>query len=482
MKNISIIILIILGSSFTYNAHAQQVERIVYWLHGLGGDKNGWKKVSEVTDFASTAPSVTGYPRRKIFSPELEYVLFQNTMDAASNSVKSSIENADGFSTAFNVTDKTKNFIIAHSMGGLVARDLDRKYALESPSGRRIGGIVTFGTPHQGARILNNKDMFVSFASGMCGELSAGFIEETIEKNFFFDLITSGASVRQLFIDNACTPLAQMVPKLFNDFTPGITEDFKVGATKLDQLNTFPSNIPKVAFWGKETAGSEMWRQLSSLLFQKPTDFSSFQAPDNQLLDFRNSGIQIYQTKVNTWQQAYDSRAYCSWTPWCWWYNNPLKDEARNIRDEYQRGLNWINNANEQWKVIIGAKRFEEVIVSGYECTCQDYDYDGNAIGSSWTNSVVDVNDCMGSSWMQSCNITGTTNVVTFNTIDEASDGVVVESSAKGFPKGASPLPTKTIEMQGSNHQQMRNDSNTKDRLLELFGGQHGSYFFTNQN
>ena len=371
-------------------------------------------------------------------------------------------------------------------MGGLVARNLDRMYAQGNASERRIGGIVTFGTPHQGAKILNNKDMFTSFAQGMCSELTAGFIEETIERNFFFDLITSGSSVRQLFVENACTPLAQLVPSLFNNFTPPITNDFSVGALKLNEINAFQSNIPKVAFWGKETPGSEMWRQLSSLLLQRPTDFPAFEAPDNKLLDFRNSAIQVYQDKVTFYQTFYDNRSYCNW--WQWWlfpldcsWNAHLLDEARDIRDEYQKGLNWINNANDQWKIIIGAKRFDEVISNGYECECQDYDYDGNAYGGSFTTVVENINDCQGNGWLQSCSPTG--NMTTFTTyvpVDEASDGIVVESSAKNFPQGANILPTPTREMTGSNHQQMRNDNNTRNSLFELFEGQHGLYFRTN--
>ena len=488
MKNIIIVTLLFFCASLTHTMKAQQdVDRLVFWLHGLGGDLNGWKKVSQVTDYASTFPSVSGFSRRRIFSPELEYVLFQNSMDQASISVKSSIQNADPFNTTFNITDRTRNFVIAHSMGGLVARNLDRMYAQGNVSERRMGGIVTFGTPHQGARILNNKDMFTSFAQGMCSELTAGFIEEEVEKNFWFDLITSGSTVRQLFVDNACTPLAQLVPSLFNNFTPPITNDFSVGALKLNEINAFQSSIPKVAFWGKETPGSEMWRQLSSLLLQKPTDFLPFEAPDNALLDFRNSAIQVYQDKVTEYQAEYDGRSYCSWWQWivsgpvfCSWNENQL-NEARKIRDEYQKGLNWINNANDQWKVIIGAKRFDEVTSNGYECECQDYDYDGNAYGGSFTTVVENINDCQGNGWLQSCSPTG--NMTTFTTyvpVDEASDGIVVESSAKNFPQGANILPTPSKEMTGSNHQQMRNDGNTKARLLELFRGDYSFYFITN--
>jgi hypothetical protein len=60
-----------------------------------------------------------------------------------------------------------------------------------------------------------------------------------------------------------------------------------------------------------------------------------------------------------------------------------------------------------------------------------------------------------------------------FVTVDKPSDGVVLTESAMAFP-GA-----QAEEMPGSNHQQMRNDSNTKAKMLKLLGGGFGAYFTT---
>lgn len=58
-------------------------------------------------------------------------------------------------------------------------------------------------------------------------------------------------------------------------------------------------------------------------------------------------------------------------------------------------------------------------------------------------------------------------------TVSYDSDGVVEEGSARDFP-GAT-----QVQLLGSNHQQMRNDENTRIALLDLFQGDHGSYFVT---
>ncbi|MBP7272773.1 MAG: hypothetical protein KA974_02975 [Saprospiraceae bacterium] len=51
--------------------------------------------------------------------------------------------------------------------------------------------------------------------------------------------------------------------------------------------------------------------------------------------------------------------------------------------------------------------------------------------------------------------------------MEKPSDGVVLAESAMNFPGLASPNHARVL--QGSNHQQMRNDQNTKIALLQIF-------------
>lgn len=65
---------------------------------------------------------------------------------------------------------------------------------------------------------------------------------------------------------------------------------------------------------------------------------------------------------------------------------------------------------------------------------------------------------------------------VTPNVIERTahlSDGVVIMESATDY------YDAKPVLMDGSNHQQMRNDENTLRRLNELWGGDHGTFFET---
>ena len=61
-------------------------------------------------------------------------------------------------------------------------------------------------------------------------------------------------------------------------------------------------------------------------------------------------------------------------------------------------------------------------------------------------------------------------------TLSLPSDGVVLAESAMDYP-GAGHVDV----MPASNHMQMRNDSNTKAKLLKLFDEEFGVYFFTEE-
>ena len=63
-----------------------------------------------------------------------------------------------------------------------------------------------------------------------------------------------------------------------------------------------------------------------------------------------------------------------------------------------------------------------------------------------------------------------------YTTLHFESDGIVPVPSAIGYAGVNS-----TGVMPGSNHQQARNDANTRDKLLELFDGQHGLFFVTGE-
>ena len=75
---------------------------------------------------------------------------------------------------------------------------------------------------------------------------------------------------------------------------------------------------------------------------------------------------------------------------------------------------------------------------------------------------------------MTQCGIAGGTWYPNTVLMVKPSDGVVLAESAKGFPDATVGAP-----LNGSNHFQMRNDSQLKKALLGLYDGDNGDWFIT---
>jgi len=159
------------------------------------------------------------------------------------------------------------------------------------------------------------------------------------------------------------------------------------------------------------------------------------------------------------------------------WCNDRQNDHdaATKARDGWQLGMNWWITANEQYLRLIGGI---ETVKSGttYECNCTQYDYDGFPV-SNWSYQVTDPSQCVGqgNSNFTDCS-TSPTTIYDFTVVHEPNDGAVTKTSALAFP-GID--LNNTQSMINSNHSQLTNDTNTRDRLKELFFGYYGNFFIT---
>jgi hypothetical protein len=477
MKNIFVFTLLFSVLTMT----AQTTDRVVFWLHGLGGNDAAFTKVADATSLTG-AP---GYPKRRAASVQLGYENHTFSLGEAGGFVEGQIRLNDGISSSYGL-GFNNNFIIAHSQGGLVARVVDKLYSDAPWLGRRINGLVTFGTPHQGARILNNIGDFNGFISSGCNDLLAGEVEESVPNGLLIDLIIPNNIVSTV-IQPICALAGEAAPLAFSDFTQPITEDYKINPMTpiLSQLNNFQSNIPKVAFYGVEDQSNLLWKILFNVKDRLPNSFPAFGADDdNKLVNAKNANLSKYQTKVTFWQNQWSSLAsnYCN--GWEWFFApvycvfndasvNSDRNKAIKNRDAWQKGATWWASANDKFATTIGALDFQEVQTTGYECNCESVDYYGNTV-YQWTE-LSDSPNCPNYGAWSGCSFTGNTDVqTTFIPITKESDGIVLRESAENFPGAAS-----VGRMEGSNHQQMRNDTNTRDRLNELWDGQRGSFFYT---
>ena len=446
-------------------------ERIIYWLHGLSGNEDSWARASAATSIYG----VDGYPARKIFSLNPTYTEF-DLQSAAWNLHQSCVTLGDPVDQAIGNTDPKNNFIIAHSQGGLVARALDKMYWDNNmEEDRRIGGIVTFGTAHQGALILNNYDQIIDYADLICTELTIGPVTEEILSNFWLRFLVSEQAIQET-ADVACEFFSHTVlPVALTAFQPNITQDYEVGAPDLEVLNNYLPNIPTVAFYGVEQEPI-LWRNIQYLGVDNPNDYDPFEADtDDKLVQSAAENTMKYLGKQLYWESTMSDLEEWGFPcgPLEWIFMSVLCSiwdteywVAYSIADAWERGYHWFANANYEYKLMIGAIQFEYSPRMYCGCYPQDDDWvdDFNFNYFPITHPAQCPSEC----WME--------EIIEIQPMAYESDGVVLANSAAALP-GANFVS----RMSQTSHMQMRNNSELKSGLNRLFEGEFGWYFKTDE-
>ncbi len=466
-------------------------DRIIYWIHGLGGNLTSWNPVSTVTQDQVTGP-VTNYSPRRVLSLKPEYV--QTSMNDAINDLQSQLVDENvAHNTSYTVRDD--NFLIAHSQGGIVSRGTDYLEDTDPFASREFGGLVTFGSPHQGAAILNNglqisnggSGKLLDFATEACIRLSEPIILEALGKgNSFVDFLLAVFKIDQKIVDfgaNACNIFGgSILPLVMSDYQLPIVQDYKEGASFINNtLNTYTTTLPMLAFYGEEEK-PEFWRVMNSLV-ESPTLQPPFTADDDSThLDYKTLRAN-YANKYYTFYLDKQglSMAYgvpcTSWRQWvantaaCAIYNHKWY-QANDRANEYARGLRWLDQANDKWRVIIGARRTEVTGIT-HECNCADK---CNGGASSYP-IVYNEMDCI-EEGLDPCLLCSYYKRIHTGVVNKTNDGIVTAESAKNLP-GAITFGDDRLKMEKTNHQQMRNNGELRDKLNGLFDGHYGKYFIT---
>lgn len=428
-------------------------DRIIFWLHGLGGDTGSWNNASSHVStnygLASVSPTYTEFSLASAGS----YLHYNHLVPQGLPIMQ-----------LYDIEDPKSNFIIAHSQGGLVARATEKFYIDTdmSEEERMFGGIVTFGSPHGGALLINNLDAAFGFINDGCEAIQAGPLREKIENSFLLDIVNQYFVDIYDFSNQLCSMLTDLIlPNVLSDFTAPITNDYQVGAAALAELNTINTDMPKVAFHGEEE-DPVLWRTVYYFAHD-PNSFGLFGANDDQpAVNAAAENELSYEMKYITYLDKFANACDLCWDQ---------KDEYLFIANGYREGLDWFRAADDSWKMLIGAAELQP-IGTDYICLCATEDYNGNII--KMDQSVVDeIDDCCCNTDLTTCTIVGSIDGVN-EFVAFPNDGVIPASSAMAFP-GADKGPDNA--MMGSNHQQMRNDQRTEEKLMELLAGLHGNYF-----
>ncbi len=405
------------------------LDRIVYWVHGLGGGPSAWAKPADVT----AAGGTVGYPARKVRSFRPSYSE-GSTVAAGGATLLMAIGGINGpLQESETVQAASQSFIIAHSQGGLVSRsagDLN----LGNPT--LFGGIVTFGTPHAGALISNNLAAATTYFNGFCLDILAG-------PTGGFLLPTNDLGATADFICNLVSGT------FMGSFGMPILMDYPVGGAGVTGLGE--GNVEhKVVFAGVENE-EVVWRELWHII-NKSADYPVFEATDQQ-----------------KGQNAADKLKSFYWTIGNFYY--PWNKKIAN--NWYKGHYAWANG-NINWKTLIGGLAFVPGTIPA--CSCTTYNANGVAQGPAYVNPGPCSNTWSPGpqpGWYQICTAT---TMVSIDAISTPNDGVVPEPSQIAYPGRIIGFP-----MVGSNHQSERNDQNTKASLLSIFRGSDDFWFYTEE-
>ncbi|NVK28908.1 MAG: hypothetical protein HWE14_12725 [Flavobacteriia bacterium] len=434
--------------------------KLVYWIHGLAGNAQSWNRVQTSTEDQTGNP-INGYPERKTEGLSVDYSGYENLrIFALAGFVNNNL--IETWRVAVPRRDTLpvhRNFVIAHSQGGIVARAM--RYQNKNNHGlypTQFGAAVTFNSPHGGAKIINathptNGDVQKWINRG-CDAFLAAEVQQLVESKWWVDfLITPG--VVQNFSSKVCDGLDGLVmPMLIDAIRKPVAADYAVGAPNLKILKQAAAqdNMRMVAIGGVEEE-PVLWRVMHSMTYTKDTSLSGqilFNDPfgldsDDELPQTITNLISLYRSKERFW----NSRTKGGYQLIYW--------NAKHKETIYREARQWLEGSNIWWKRFIGA-RTDSAYLDGYWCICLD---------SPQPFLVSNLNDCRGSSILP-CN--AIPNYQWHHT-EVPNDGVVTLSSQQAYPGATKILLDKV------NHMQARNSRETMRTLNDLFDGKEGHEF-----
>lgn len=457
-------------------------DRIIYWVHGLGGSPESWMQAGTWSQNAYKIRSV--YP-----------TYFGTSLASAAISLGQSIDNlGDPLLPVLQIEDPQVNYIIAHSQGGLVSRMLEKQYTDDNKpdSLRKFGGIVTFGSPHAGAEIAQNIPALKNYLANGIYTLSMGPILEFLVENWWLNLFVDANNLDNLINQFSQTFPNQILPVIYGDFAQKITEAYHPNAAELDELNSYHSEIPFVTIGGREEE-PVLWRFLHSMSVDPMSVTVFSENEDDDLLPMVEQSYNEAKANELKYHSLYLKQVNdgCTWWQWLLFpeicaplycfddlldlddYLGYGEHSVKKVRDAYAKAADWWLDANKTYKSFIGCyKNVSYVHPVHYICQCEYFDNGTEVIDINYQNISV---PCENQNF-PNANCSALPIIIS-NSWEETSDGVVTTISSNTLPESYS---KRAHTMEHSNHQQMKNDYNTQNTLIQLYNGNFGNFFRTN--
>lgn len=340
-----------------------------------------------------------------------------------------------------------QNIYFGHSMGGVVGRQIDVN------NNGSFGGIITAGSPLDGARIANS-------ARNNDGDW---FVYDGIDR------VTRGP-IRQFgpisynILNYSVNGLAALLFPVFDVF--GLRNNSNVGVTDLAENSSYmnsgirnsQTNTPKIHIWGNED-GQGFWRLISQAIGN---------GDDNQYVSVANTAGDVYEAAM--WVNIGLAIASSWWTFGfgAIWYAYTAVG--------WSTGADWWRDASDRgWNYLIGSGTpstntvcYDALNSQGFN-NCMNSSCQGGACNGSNGYSIY--LSCQQQNTYQQC-------YTYYSSVNGQSDAFIKVPSQQGFSSAWSNNAVK-IEAQGVNHLEMKKHPRIREILNEAFDGQHGAFFNT---
>ena len=420
--------------SITSVAFCQSGPRKVAWVHGFGGQHCSLQALNRHFE-----------ANYEIESVRLSY----NTQKGIS---KSGSTIAKALNQYFDPDDK-RSLGIGHSMGGLNLR-----YSEISTPDIPLGGVITIGTPHEGAALAS---MYLNggmdaFINKMAGDLLAGPRADKFASAFIYQL----DPILDLPLIKLLNKSEFSVMDLVNLFGEGKSFDFlnylldseetirdlAPGSQGLELLNSINSERKAYAIWGNEDSPVH-WRFLSSLISSSCNETIGDKT-DELLVNKIGLVKNLYQAMETTNRVVCQVAYFFSFG-----LSNKKSINTCLLANKYARGKNWIIDSEEHWLRLIGAtyKTTATVTVSQFLCQ-QELEEARRSNDFDMVQKLLDNDDC----WL-------VYKIEREVWLKQASDGLVTRQSASAFP-GAEVV----LEAKGANHFELLYHTSVKNALEEI--------------
>lgn len=301
----------------------------VYWLHGFGGG-TPWQIYQQ--NFQNS---------RELNSVSPTYA--QNTLDGVENA-------ANTVNT--QMVNSPNNVIIGYSMGGVVAREMERTFSA------RVGGIVTVASPNKGVYIMNsirNNQVLPTIEAGY-NDLVAGPSADIAVNFATFPLIPLGITSFRELSDLFFWGLTRLITDFMPDATLPTAVDLTANSPYLSGINGRRPNIPVLNIICEEN--DDQGLRIAAAAIDAPEDAPLHGFDDGEYVKIRNQVASVYKGLK-------DSYNVLRWTGVVQYaYYNSLKNK-------YGKGENYLRtNYAADYNTIIGAVRTEKYTTYRYVYKC----------------------------------------------------------------------------------------------------------------